>query len=72
MHLALARNVGTCRPDAKGEVQAGGPRKDESTEVGHRDGATRSSDEAHDKWRERRGCVIQLWSRVNRVNGRSL
>ena len=49
LHLALARNVGTCRPDGKGEVQAGGPRKDESTEVGHRDGATRSSDEVHDK-----------------------
>ena len=28
LHLALARNVGTCRPDAKGEVQAGGPREE--------------------------------------------
>jgi hypothetical protein len=25
LHLALARNVGTCRLDAKGKVQAGGP-----------------------------------------------
>ena len=34
LHLALARNVGTCRPDAKGKVQVGGPCKDESTEAG--------------------------------------
>jgi hypothetical protein len=49
LHLALARNVGTCRPDAKGKVQVGGPCKDESTEAGHRDGATRSSDEVREK-----------------------
>ena len=42
---AFARNVGTCRPDAKGEIQAGGPREDRSTEAGHRGGAARSSDE---------------------------
>ena len=65
LHLALARNVGTCRPDAKGEVQAGGPRKDESTEVGHRDGATRSRDESSVIGLDRRGCVVQLWSEVN-------
>jgi hypothetical protein len=40
--------------------------KDESTEAGRRDGATRSSDEVRDKRMERRGCVIQLWTRVNR------
>ncbi len=45
--------------------------KDESTEAGRRDGATRSSEEVRDKRMERRGCVIQHWSRVNRVNGRS-
>ena len=45
--------------------------KDESTEAGQRDGATRRSDEVRDKRMERRGCVIQLRSRVNRVNGRS-
>ena len=49
LHLALAWNVGTCRPNVKEEVQAGGPRKEESTEAGHRDGATCSSDEVHDK-----------------------
>ncbi len=53
LQLAFARNVGTCRPDAKGEIQAGGPCEDEeiqaggpcedeSTEAGHRGGATRS------------------------------
>src|SRR5215469_9893657 len=41
--------------------------KDESPEAERRDGATRSSDEVRDKRMERRGCVIQLWSRVNRV-----
>ena len=35
---ALVRNVGTCRPDAKGEVQANSLRKNESTDAGHRDG----------------------------------
>jgi len=33
---ALAWNVGTLCPDAKGEIQAGSPRKDR-TEVGHRE-----------------------------------
>ena len=42
LNRALAWNVGTCRPDAKGEVQMGGPHEDKSTEAGHRGGATRS------------------------------
>jgi hypothetical protein len=45
--------------------------EDESTEAGRRDGAARSSYEVRDKRMERRGCIIQFWSRVNRVNGRS-
>jgi hypothetical protein len=49
----------------KGEVQAGGPRKGESTDARHRGGATRSSDEVRDKRMERRGCVVQLLSEVN-------
>jgi hypothetical protein len=65
LHLALARNVGTCRPDAKGEVQAGGPREDKSTEAGHRDGATRSRDEGSVIELDRRGCVVQLWNEAN-------
>ena len=28
LNRALARNVGTCRPDAKGEIQMGGPHED--------------------------------------------
>jgi hypothetical protein len=45
---ALMWNVGTCRPDAKGEVQVGEPHEGESTEAGHRGGATRSSDEGRE------------------------
>jgi hypothetical protein len=46
LRRALARNVGTWCLDAKGEIQAGGPRKDQSTEAGHRDGRVCSSKEA--------------------------
>jgi len=63
---ALARNVGTWSPDAKGEIQAGGPYEDESTEAGHRGGATCSSDEGLVTRPERRGCVVQLYTEVNR------
>jgi hypothetical protein len=65
LHLALARNVGTCRPDAKGEVQAGCPRKDENTEAGHRDGATHSRDDGSVIGLDRRGCVVRLWNEAN-------
>ncbi len=65
LHLARARNVGTCRPDAKGEVQAGGPREDESTEAGHRDGATRSREQGSAIGLDRRGCVVQLRNEAN-------
>jgi hypothetical protein len=41
-HLAFAWNVGTCRLDAKGDIQMGSPHEDQSTEARHRDGATRS------------------------------
>lgn len=49
---AVVRNVRTCRPDAKGETQVGSPYKSESTDAGHGDGATRSSNE---------GCE-SIWS----------
>lgn len=55
---ALLWNAGTCRPDAKGEVQAGDPRKGESTDAGHRDGAVRSRDEGSVMGLDRRGCGI--------------
>ena len=38
-------NAGTCRPDAKGETQIGGPYKGEITDAGHRGGVVRSRDE---------------------------
>ena len=62
---ALARNVGTCRPDAKGEAQMGGPHENESTEAGHRGGATRIRIEGSVMEPDRRGCVVQLWREVN-------
>ena len=63
---ALAGNVGTCRSDAKGAIQAGGPREDRSTDAGHRGGAARSSDEGSVMELERRGCIVQLWPGDNR------
>jgi len=65
LHLAFAWNVGTCRPDAKGEIQVGGPHEDESTEAGHRDGAIRSREEGSVMELNRRGRVVQLWPGVN-------
>jgi hypothetical protein len=58
---AWMRNVGTCRPDAKGDVQAGSPRKRLSTEAGHRDGATRSRDERSVMELNRRGGVVWFY-----------
>ena len=66
LNRALVWNVGTCRPDAKGEVQMGGPHEDQSTEAGHRGGATRSRVEGSVMGPDRRGCIVQLWPRVNR------
>jgi hypothetical protein len=42
---AFVGNVGTCRPDVKGETQVGSPHECESTDAEHRDGTARSSDE---------------------------
>jgi hypothetical protein len=50
---ALLWNAGTCRSNAKGEVQVGDPCKGKSTEVEHRDGAVRSRDESSEQgWTE--------------------
>src|SRR5215510_13510645 len=59
LNQALVRNVGTCRLDAKGEVQMGGPHEDESTDAGHRGRAARSSDEGSVMELERRGCAAR-------------
>ena len=56
------RNVGTCRPDAKGKAQADGLRKSERTEAGHRGGVARSREEGSVMELDRRGGVVRLCS----------
>jgi hypothetical protein len=56
---AFVWNVGTCRPDAKGETQGGSTPKGESTDAGRRGGPTRSSNEVPVMGMERRGWVIR-------------
>ena len=58
---ALVRNVGTCRPDAKGETQAVSHREGPSTDAGHRGGGARSRAEGSVMELDRRGVVIQLY-----------
>ena len=58
-------NVGTCRPDDKGETQMGGPHKGESTDAGHRGGAARSREEGSVMELDRRDCVVGLYLQVN-------
>ena len=58
LNQALVWNMGTCRPDVKGETQVRGPHKGESTDAGHRDGLTRSSVEVSVMEMERRGWII--------------
>ena len=57
---ALVGNVGTCRPDAKGEAQADSLRKGKSTDAGHRDGVARSRVEGPVMGLDRRGDVVRL------------
>ncbi len=65
LRQAFAWNVGTCGSDAKGDVQAGSPREDQSTKAEHRGGAARSRDEGFVMGLDRRGCVVQLKTGVN-------
>lgn len=58
---ASVRNLGTCRPDAKGEIQAEGLRKDESTDAGHRGGDVRSRVEGPVMGLDRRGVIVWLY-----------
>jgi hypothetical protein len=62
---ALVRNVGTCRPDVKGEAQADSLRKGQSTDAGHRDGVVRSRGEGSVMELDRRGDVVQLYPAGN-------
>jgi hypothetical protein len=57
---ALTRNVGTCRPDAKGASRAGDPRQALSTEAGHRGRTARSRDEGAVIALDRRGCGVSV------------
>ncbi|SDR64233.1 hypothetical protein SAMN05519103_09559 [Rhizobiales bacterium GAS113] len=63
---ALLWNVGTCRPDVKGEAQAGCPRESQSTDAGHRDGAVRSRDEGSVMGLDRRDCGVLPKQAANR------
>ena len=65
LNRALVWNVGTCRPDVKGETQVGGPQESESSDAGHRDRPTRISGEISVMEMERRGWIIWLYSMVN-------
>jgi hypothetical protein len=59
---AWVRNVGTCRPDAKGEAQVDSIHESQSTEAGHRGGAAHSRVEGSVMELDRRGGVIWLYS----------
>ena len=56
---ASMRNVGTCRPDAKGE-SSDEHHKGESTDAGHRGGDARSREEGTVMGLDRRGVVVSL------------
>ena len=62
---ASVRNVGTCRPDAKGEAQANSLCESQSTDAGHRGGGARSRDEGSVMGLDRRGVVVQQCYRSN-------
>ena len=65
LNQASVRNVGTCRPDVKGEVQADSLRKSERTDAGHRGGGARSRDEGFVTKPDRRGAVVWLYHADN-------
>jgi hypothetical protein len=62
---ALVRNVGTCRSDAKGELQVGSPHERESTEAEHRGGGVRSREEGPVMGLDRRDSIVQGCSVAN-------
>ena len=57
---AFTRNVGTCRPDAKGASRAGDPRQALSTDAGHRGRTARSREEGAVMALDRRGCGVSV------------
>jgi hypothetical protein len=62
---AWVRNVGTCRSDAKGDAQAGSPRKRLRTEAEHRGGVAHSRDEGSVMELDRRGGVVRGYQAGN-------
>lgn len=60
LYQASVRNVRTCRPDVKGEVQVESFCENESTDAGHRDGDVRSRVEGSVMELDRRGVVVRL------------
>jgi hypothetical protein len=61
LNQASVRNVGTCRPDVKGEAQADDLRKSERTNAGHRGGGARIRNESSVMGLDRRGAVVWLY-----------
>jgi hypothetical protein len=62
MRLALIRNAGTCRPDAKREAQVVSRHEGQSIDAGHRGGDARNRVEGLVMRLDRRGVVIRLQS----------
>jgi len=63
---ALARNVRTCRLDAKGAVRGGRPVENCHPDARHRGGAVRSRKEGPVMGLDRRGSGVLPWQVVNR------
>lgn len=63
---ASIRNVRTCRRDAKGGVQAGGPCKSQSTDARHRGGVARSREEGPVMGLDQRGGIARQEEADNR------
>ncbi len=68
---ALVRNVGTCRPDAKGAAQVDSIHKGQSTDAGHRGGAVRIRVEGSVMESDRRGSIVRL-NRAGNLQGEDL
>src|SRR5262245_43136779 len=68
--LAAVRNVGTSLADAKGDVQAGGPREDQSTNAAVRGGVARSSGDVRESGRSE-GATSSCCTRGSTSDGRS-
>jgi hypothetical protein len=58
---ASIRNLGTCRSDVKGEIQAESIRKDESTDAEHRGGGARNRDEGPVMGLDRWGVIVRRY-----------